>query len=746
MATKNITDPTGNEPLNYQSGWGSPQDPTTFEGMVFPPVTSGQASSHPLPPGVRRGERVITDIENKADYYSPELYRKLLTFFSSSQFEQDSNTDFIPISQTKANPKLFVVGLIPPSATVTGRLLDRSASIANATGWPDQELDFSGAKAGAPGGASGGGSKTMPIVTVSGYTIGQGTGKSDGVPGGGGGAGPNGGPPIMTRLSIPQLWNVLSNAYRSMYGKDATPTEMQFYVAQAMRETGGNLPNNNFGFVGNYPKPPEGRETFRWTNGMYFNSYATTEEGARGFLGHLRSQNVGDSARAGDVMGYMTSLAQGGYYGEPVEVYYHGTAASPKNGLFPALLGDVARGMAPYGVQLDPGTSLPAHSPDACAFRESVFAYRDRTAPGWNKGGKGGGLKPDNLFRFMPGSDYSGNCTMDAKTAGEPPSTNGAWAGSGSKDAAAAKAADVKKTDTDLNTSDIGKRFQAAQAAEAFQTAMLINKMRDTPPLRLLVNPKSFKISSEKICNDGNWTRNGHIIEHWGDQQDKLDASGTLAAFFAIDANSQTPDSDGSSPGLTRVARQYSESFQNFLSLYLLYKNNGYLFTSGLEQQNSKSSFFTRLSLVGSIYIYYDSTLYIGSFDNFNITETDDKPYTLEYNFQFTVRATFLLDRPDEYDYGNKDLFKGSPALSGEDALFQKDEEDSHTIVEVPPDAPQTIEEQWAREADEKARQEAFFASLPPSGDTTIDPAVAAATGGGQAVPKPTQAQKKGKK
>ena len=51
---------------------------------------------------------------------------------------------------------------------------------------------------------------------------------------------------------------------------------------------------------------------------------------------------------------------------------------------------------------------------------------------------------------------------------------------------------------------------------------------------------------------------------------------------------------------------------------------------------------------MGSIYIYYDNILYIGSFDSFNLTETELAPFTLEYNFSFTVRATYLLDNTDD--------------------------------------------------------------------------------------------------
>lgn len=626
-----------------------PSTPGDAEGKVFPPVTSGQASAHPLPPGLRRGgDTVLEGIESKADYYTPETYRNLLSFFSTSEFLDDVNREFIPISQTKANPKLFVIGLIPPSGPVTGNLLDRSASVGAIAGYPNQDLDFTGAKSGTNGGANA--SITVgesPIVTAPGYTLDQGSGTlNQEIPLPKGSVGPNGAGPNTTQLSVPQIWSALEQAYKELKNEDPTPTQLQLYTAQILRENDGQLLNNNFGNIGKSDTLPKEGQHFKvkFKNGdeAYFNSYPDVVSGAKAYIGHVgRTPNITASAQSGDVMGFMTSLAQTGYYEEPVSVYYNG---------YPMRLKRVADTMGNYGIELDDGSNLTKGTPKSCAFTESGKKYQSRINVG----------KKEPIFRFNSNSPYGGNCELGIPTAGAPSETSGSWPESGSPNAAKAKEAEGKTVNTDLNSTELGKCFMNAQYAEMIQTALLIENMRNTPPLRLLVNPSTFKVSSEKIASDGNWSRNGAIIEHWGDQQDKIDASGRLAAFLAIDANNPDQYADGSSPGLTRVARNYTASYQNFLSLYLLYKNNGYLLTSGLEQRNVQGKFSSRLSLVGSVYIYYDNSLYIGSFDNFTITETDDKPYTLEYNFQFTVRATFLLDRPDEYSYEISQMKAGS--------------------------------------------------------------------------------------
>lgn len=171
----------------------------------------------------------------------------------------------------------------------------------------------------------------------------------------------------------------------------------------------------------------------------------------------------------------------------------------------------------------------------------------------------------------------------------------------------------------------------------AIKTAL--QAMMNTPPLRLLVNPNSFGVKSQKIVSDGNWGRNGPIIEFWGDDQDKISGSGQVAAFYALDAN---PVLGRGGPGLTRHARNHSLAWQNFQSLYLLYRNNGGMYLADLSQQDKD----ILLTTVGSVYLFYDNILYIGSFDSLNVSEADSKPFTVEYSFEFTVRAAFLLDFP----------------------------------------------------------------------------------------------------
>lgn len=223
------------------------------------------------------------------------------------------------------------------------------------------------------------------------------------------------------------------------------------------------------------------------------------------------------------------------------------------------------------------------------------------------------------------------------------------FAGYGSQNANAYRRGLARQTDLaqiDYSTSQLSYRTALKDS---------LTQMQLTPPLRLLINPNSFSVKSQKVVSDGNWGRKGPIVEFWGDEHDKISGSGQVAAFYALDT---MPHLGRGGPGLTRSARNVSLAWQNFQSLYLLYRNNGGMYLPDVNQRDRD----VLLTAVGSVYIYYDGILYIGSFDSFNVREQDQKPFTVEYDFEFTVRATFLLDRPPEFNYGGAAAFAGGRA------------------------------------------------------------------------------------
>lgn len=615
--------------------------------------------------------RVNQSIEKTADQYPPDVY-DLLTFQRSNwQSTSDPfSNDFIPLTDVALSStrdvKIFVIGVLPPSANVTGRLLDRSATVAAVQGFAEA-IDVSG---GTSGGGAGGPVTVGKIITAPGYQIKGGEGKNTlGVAPAPGAVGPDKGTAVVSKHTPTELYSLFHDAYVAVYGKEPTPNEVLFITAQSYRESSGVWPNNNPGFIGNYGTPPAGQPTFLWNDGAYYNSYATPLDGAKSMVATVYSTpGAKEAAANGDLLGYLTSLSSKPYFTASVEDYYSGGKKGPTGGTYPLLLKQVGGAVAAAGGPTW-NIDIPAHTPGGCAFNESAEDYRKRT--GWSGSGTppswvaDKGIKPggpgwyQSTQRMSDYSYYNDACPLGTtETAADPNAKATNWSKDGSGNAVKASKDADKAADKNLNESELGQKLQGAQRAYIKALQISLEQMARTPPLKLLVNPVSFHPTEEKVIADGTFGRNGPIVEHWGEAQMKISASGRLAGFYSLETGANPAGSAGNGPGLTRTARNFSESYQNFLSMYLLYRNN-----AGIWLENTfageKYPKANNLAMVGSIYIYYDNVLYLGSFDSFNVNESDDKPFSLEYDFAFTVRAKFELDQiPDiREQYGNSDLF-----------------------------------------------------------------------------------------
>jgi hypothetical protein len=570
------------------------------ESKVFPPISSANALFSRRGPNA--GTSIIDEIENASDYYGPSVYQ-LLNFYSSYEPQTDDNTSFIPVTQAKSNPKLFVVGVLPPSVNITGRLLDRSASLGSITGDPE----------------------VMDVPEGRDVAVGE----EDGVV-----------IPSDSGTKGADLPDTFWHSYVQMCDRlKVDPLEM---AAVIEKESHFNPNAQNKG-----PKSEQPRAVPIAQGLCQF--IRTTATSSRIGMDEA-TWNTFCLLSAEEQLPYVESFYKGRAKGktkEDLNIITFGGHKNPDGSLYAS-----AEAQASW---------IAAHPEDAGKFNKPE---KQDKATKQNSGAVDdkGRITRETLAKNLQGfpsrsirerieaarTYLSQNPpveppvespveTAESVTAWATNEVNSNWASEGSPNATVAKKEQSKTAGLPDTARDrLGRRYQAAQSAEIKQTIQAIDTMRNAPPLRFLVNPSTFSVRTEKIVSDGNWTRNGPIVEHWGENQDKIEASGKVASFFSIDANSPNPDADGG-PGLTRGARQYSAGYQNFLSLYLLYRNNANIYSSG------------QLSMVGSMYIFYDDTLYFGSFDSFNVTESDTAPYTLEYNLEFTVRATFLLDRPATY-------------------------------------------------------------------------------------------------
>lgn len=178
---------------------------------------------------------------------------------------------------------------------------------------------------------------------------------------------------------------------------------------------------------------------------------------------------------------------------------------------------------------------------------------------------------------------------------------------------------DVRSVLTDLTTvADIRYQLEA---------------MMQTPPLTLLINPESMAIAYVSTQQYSNRSRSGFIFERWGEAQPTISFSGSTGAWAA----GQNPArSFGSSQtetvsptGVQFATKRDSAAFQNFISLYQFYRNNGYIYDT---ITGSEAHLY-----IGAIAIDYDQWTYVGHIDSFEYSYDDQNPHNIKWSMNFTV-------------------------------------------------------------------------------------------------------------
>lgn len=179
-----------------------------------------------------------------------------------------------------------------------------------------------------------------------------------------------------------------------------------------------------------------------------------------------------------------------------------------------------------------------------------------------------------------------------------------------------------ERQDTFARRNEEIQKARTEENNEDFLRAQIL-AIKDLPPLIMYINPTDFSVSYNHVISDGNKARDGYIIEHWGMQQPTISASGQIGATYTH-SQGRSGNARG---GLTQLHRRSSAAYQSFMNLFQIYRNNSYLYN--LDR---------RISVLGSVKIFYDGTIYTGTFDSLSMSESEAKPFTLEYSFDFTVR------------------------------------------------------------------------------------------------------------
>jgi len=548
---------------------------------------------------------ISQEILEASDTYEPETYYGTLSFFDQLKLVPDTNVSYIPLTSAKVDtPTYFVIGILPPATNITNNRLDRSGSIGGV-----EELDTSNSVVVPFGGSESEGKSVNGVV-------------------------------LTKKSTATSPSEVFYDKFVEMAARlKVDPTE----VAAALFSESGMQPGSQNVYKnkdGTKVVVAQGLNQLQWNTarglGMprdvweVYGTYTAEQQ-----LPWVEKFFKANRLQPGSSRAQIYQKNAGGYPNPDGSIYASLAYINshPDKAKFKDPKGNDAGFRGNKGLSRD-GQRIMVEDLNARVVNFPPQSIRDRIEAAKNRLGA---IKDSSYVATQPRKD--------------PVSSN--WKGEGDKNAAKVAEHMTKAGGTDVNAEGQGKLYQDAQEIERKMAQRELEAMKNTPPLRMLVNPDTFKRSTEKVRTEEH-TRKGPITQTHGNGQLKLDISGKVAGFFAIDA--EHPDTGGEAPGLTRMARHYSAGYQNFMSLYLLYRNNGKLFTydgygSGLSRT---------LSMVGSVYIYYDGELFIGSFDNLNVTESETSPFRLEYNMQFTCRVKYNLDSPEKYSYGLRQLLSGN--------------------------------------------------------------------------------------
>jgi len=178
--------------------------------------------------------------------------------------------------------------------------------------------------------------------------------------------------------------------------------------------------------------------------------------------------------------------------------------------------------------------------------------------------------------------------------------------------------------------SSLTERAVVVDATTLADIKYQVERALTIPPLTLLVNPTEMAVTYASIQNFSDLTRKGYVFQRWGEEQVSISFSGTTGAFVAGSNSVQSFSPQTNSPnGVQFASKRDSAAFQNFVSLYQIYRNSGYIYDSigGSAAQLA----------VGAIAIDYDQMTYVGHIESFSYGYAADSPHRIQWDMEFKV-------------------------------------------------------------------------------------------------------------
>ena len=205
---------------------------------------------------------------------------------------------------------------------------------------------------------------------------------------------------------------------------------------------------------------------------------------------------------------------------------------------------------------------------------------------------------------------------------------------SGNPNASVMMSGNIDSTDPEDTLSITGRNIVVSDKRQDAANKQLnelknqIDSANKIPSLLMLINPSEFTRNYEHQV-DYPKGRRGQITHMWLEKPLTISCKGVTAAQYAFGPTGG---------GLTHIHRLHSLSYANLMSLVMMYRNNGHLYTQAVtgDQHNWGIPVISM-----SVFIYYDSHIYIGSFDDFSVSDDAEKPFNLSYAWKFTSRYDF---------------------------------------------------------------------------------------------------------
>jgi hypothetical protein len=188
------------------------------------------------------------------------------------------------------------------------------------------------------------------------------------------------------------------------------------------------------------------------------------------------------------------------------------------------------------------------------------------------------------------------------------------------------KSGDGNQTLSDNGQTSVGKLGNPSIAGleQALDIVTQLASIQQSPPLVMLINPNNLTMNYSRIHQFSDRSRTGYIYQAWGEEQPRMSIAAKCGAFMS------------GGRGLQFASKRDSASWQNLMTLFQLYRSNGYIYDT-LGKSNAHL-------FVGGLSIHYDGWIYYGNMESFSWTHDDSATQLGGVEFQMEFVVSVMVD------------------------------------------------------------------------------------------------------